>query len=423
MRFLARLLSYMALAGGGLFFWRIGSMRSAVLWAPKLVGAALSPVMLLLGLVGGVIGWRQKDRCTLLAGTFGVVLTGAAIRRVIAAPDSFDEAFGDAWRARITTQQRARMLTQRWTGKLPQTHEPRFYQDITYYTVTATGEDLLCDIWQPPFDVLPSGLAYIYVHGGGWCYGCKDFKTRPLFRQLAAQGHVVMDMNYRLATHAGLEDIVGDVKHAVAWMKQHGVQYGVNPERVVLAGGSAGGHLALLAAYTPNDATFDPADLRGVDTSVRAVVAYYAPTDLYELYAYGERMYDDRYPGKALLIESLKLIDVVGKNDEFIPPVDLMSYLVGDVPAHTPERYQLASPLIHAGPHCPPTLLLHGQHDCIVPVTQSRVLHNALLRHGVEVVLVEYPYTEHGFDLALPEISPAAQASFYDVERFLALMV
>ncbi|MBZ0294358.1 MAG: alpha/beta hydrolase, partial [Anaerolineae bacterium] len=187
--------------------------------------------------------------------------------------------------------------------------------------------------------------------------------------------------------------------------------------------GSAGGHLALLAAYTPNDPTFDPLDLRGLDTSVRAVVGYYAPTDLYELYAYGERTYDDHHPGKSLLVESLRLIDVVGPEDDFVPPVDLMRILIGDVPENAPERYHTASPLFHAGPHCPPTLLLHGQHDCLVPVTQSRVLRNALLKHGVEVVLVEYPYTEHGFDLALPDISPAAQASFYDVERFLALMV
>lgn len=396
-------------------------MRRAMLWVPKLATGGLAPLTVLLGLVGALMGGRAKDRAALLAGLAGAGITANYIRKVTASHEQFDKTFGIAWRARITPRQQARMLQQRYSGLLPQAAEPRWQRNLTYCTLP-DGRELLCDLWQPPVDVRPSGLAIIYTHGGGWCYCTKDFRTRPFFRHLAAQGHVIMDIDYRLAPRARLTEMLHDVKHAIGWMKTHAEAYDVNPERIVLAGGSAGAHLSLLAAYTPNHPELDPPDA-GADTSVRAVVAYYPPVDIHGLYHYGETMYDERYIIKPVITWLLKFAKLMQPEDTFISPVELMVALMGGKPEEVPERYALASPLNHLGDHCPPTLLLHGQHDCLVPVEHSRILHNALLKYDVDVALIEYPNSDHGFDLTFPELSPSAQASFYDVERFLALMV
>ena len=97
--------------------------------------------------------------------------------------------------------------------------------------------------------------------------------------------------------------------------------------------------------------------------------------------------------------------------------------LLGGTPNEVPELYRLGSPINHVGPHCPPTLLLQGAHDMGGMVPDVRHLHWTLRQAGVPSVYVEFPDTEHGFDLIFPKWSPAAQAATYDTERFLALMV
>ena len=82
--------------------------------------------------------------------------------------------------------------------------------------------------------------------------------------------------------------------------------------------------------------------------------------------------------------------------------------------------YDLVSPITHAGADCPPTLLLQGQHDFIMPADAARQLHQKLVEAGARSILVEFPQTTHGFDLFLPQVSPAAQAATYEVDRFLA---
>ena len=125
-----------------------------------------------------------------------------------------------------------------------------------------------------------AGTAIVYLHGSAWYILDKDVLTRPLFRHLAAQGHVVMDVAYRLCPEVDVAGMVGDAKLVVAWMKANASQFGISPDRVALMGASAGGHVALLAAYTPNHSRLTPEELRGVDTSVMAMVSYYGVPDL-----------------------------------------------------------------------------------------------------------------------------------------------
>jgi dipeptidyl aminopeptidase/acylaminoacyl peptidase len=93
---------------------------------------------------------------------------------------------------------------------------------------------------------------------------------------------------------------------------------------------------------------------------------------------------------------------------------------LGGTPAEVPEMYDLASPITHANAECPPTLLLHGEHDFVMPPAAARRLHQILIEAGARSVLVMFPQTTHGFELFLPQVSPAAQAATYDIDRFLA---
>ena len=104
------------------------------------------------------------------------------------------------------------MIRRWWTGRLRGDPEPRLRQDVRFATVPGTGRVLLCDVWQPPPGVRPSGLAVVYLHGSAYYILDKDLGTRPLFGHLAAQGHVVMDVAYRLFPETGVPGMVGDAK-------------------------------------------------------------------------------------------------------------------------------------------------------------------------------------------------------------------
>jgi acetyl esterase/lipase len=99
------------------------------------------------------------------------------------------------------------------------------------------------------------------------------------------------------------------------------------------------------------------------------------------------------------------------------------SAMIGGTPDEIPDTYRLLSPVQHVGPHCPPTLLLHGTDDIFDLTPGVRRLHRELLGAGATSILVEFPHAEHAFDLVLPRVSPVAQAAAQDVERFLALLV
>jgi acetyl esterase/lipase len=113
----------------------------------------------------------------------------------------------------------------------------------------------------------------------------QDVLTRPFFRQLAAQGHVILDAGHRSCPEADVTGMVADVHRAVAWIKANAERYGVDPARVVVMGGSSGAHIALLAAYAPGHPQLTPHELREMDTSVMAVVSYYGIPDMHAAYA------------------------------------------------------------------------------------------------------------------------------------------
>lgn len=393
---------------------------NTLLWLPKLLAAAWTPLLAAAGGLGTLAGLARRDRKATWAGLFGMAVAGRHIARVTARHRGLEQAFGADWPSRIPAELGARMLPKRWTPIRKDPPHVPWQRDVAIGTHLETGDPLLADLWQPPQDVPRTGLAAIYLHGSAWHYGDKDLGTRIFFRHLAGQGHVIVDLAYTLAPKAQLHAMLADVKRAIAWIKAHAAEYGVHPERVVLMGGSAGGHLALLAAYAPHHPQLDPADV-DVDTSVRAVVSFYGPPDLRALY---DRLWTlPAYRGKTRLGQQSVAYLEQRSGFAFTSPTDVLPDLLGGTPDEVPELYRLGSPLTHVGPHCPPTLLLQGAHDFIGMTPDVRRLYHALRAAGVPSIYVEFPDTEHGFDLLEPRWSPAAQAATYDVERFLALVM
>jgi acetyl esterase/lipase len=431
MKRISRILSYLSALVSGLTLVRLRG-RGMALWGAKMLAGAWAPFLAVAGGLGALIGLARRDRKATWAGLFGAAV---AVRHVVkvTAPDnddsSFAQAFGPGWPSRIPPELQARMLPHRYTPLPPDPPEVDWRQDVVFGTHLETGDPLLCDIWQPPDGVPHTGLGVVYLHGSAWHYIDKDVGTRRFFRHLAGQGHVVMDVAYTLAPKAQLREMVADVKRAIAWIKTHAAEYGVNPERIVLVGGSAGGHLALLSAYTPNHPELQPADV-DVDTSVRAVISYYGMPDLRASYDYF-RSFPNVLPGDNTWLgrRCRATIETFFRRTRFLPPYgqlldtrDCLPSLMGGTPDEAPELYHLGAPINHVGPHCPPTLLLQGAHDSGAMAPDVRRLHHALRQEGVPSVYVEFPDTEHAFDLIFPRWSPAAQAATYDTERFLALM-
>ena len=113
----------------------------------------------------------------------------------------------------------------------------------------------------------------IHLHGGAFVMGSKSREARPLMFRFASQGWVCISANYRLRG-ARFADQLIDVKKVLSWVREHGPYYGADPNVVLVAGSSAGGHLASLAGLTQNDPMFQPG-FEDADTSVTAVVSFY----------------------------------------------------------------------------------------------------------------------------------------------------
>jgi acetyl esterase/lipase len=386
---------------------------------PKLPAAALSPAWAIMGIVGAVIGWVVQALWAIPMGIVGSGMMIWYIWQCTRDHDDFEKAFGADWSDQIPSEQAKRMVQKRWTWflKVNASPEPSWERDIPFWTIPGTDRHLLCDIWSPGNGGV-SGLTFIYFHGGGWFMGDKDEGTRPFFRHLVAQGHTVMDVAYRLCPEVDIYGMIGDAKCAIAWMKANVSRYGVNPDKIILGGGSAGGHLALLAGYAPQQPELTPEELKGVDLSVRGVISYYGPKDLLTFYEY------------------MNLQQLVGQ-----PPLPIgkdlgytkswryggrLDILLGGWPQDAPstyQTYQLASPITHVHPGCPPTLLIQGDHDLVCSMDATYSLYKTLVESGVPAINVVLPWTAHGFDLLVPHISPPAQSALYDVDRFLALML
>jgi acetyl esterase/lipase len=244
--------------------------------------------------------------------------------------------------------------------------------------VTRDGARLALDLYRAP----GSGVhpAVVVIFGGGWRAGGRG-NTAAEDRKLAALGYTTLAIDYRLVPAYRFPTQLHDVEDALAAIARNAKAWGVDPKRVALLGRSAGGELALVAAYRPQPLT------------IRAVVGYYAPVDLAEGY---------REP---------PVPDPAGIRT-------LVSDYLGGPPAAAPQAYRAASPLAYVRAGLPPTFLIGGERDELVLVRFQRQLRDALAARGDRVVALELPWSNHAFD-AIPDGLGGQLARSY-VAQFLA---
>ncbi len=401
--------------------------KGFLLWIPKLFAGAVAPFFAVAGLLSAFLGALSGSWLAVIAGLFSVRTGWKYLVNVVIQPQMnmyprFDHAFGADWEERLarktTPQTRDRMQQWRWNWLHPSEPHVRWLRDVPFWTDPQSGHTLLCDLWLPPEPgrghALQTGLGMLYFHGSAWSLGNKDMGTRAFFRHLAAQGHVIMDAQYRLVPEVDIFGMLGDVKHALAWFKENAEKFGVDPTQVVISGASAGGQLAQLAAYAPQHPQLTPPELLDRDLSVRGVVSYYGPCDLRAVY-YHTNQQNTSYAQLADRADGIKFgqMSLAGR----------LEPLLGGTPQEAPDAYALASPITHAGPGCPPTFLVQGADDLIVPLDATYHLYDKLVAANVPVVNLVLPQVEHGFDLLLPQVSPAAQSAQYELDRFLALLL
>jgi acetyl esterase/lipase len=219
----------------------------------------------------------------------------------------------------------------------------------------------------------------VIIHGGGWNSG-NERQLPKWSRKLASLGFRVASISYRLAPRSHWPAQKEDVATALAFLHAHAGELGLDSSRLVILGRSAGGQIALDAAYT----------LR--DPAIRGCIASYSPTDMN--FAYW-----------------------TGKEDDMLGSRPLVRGLMGGPPSSDPALYRDASPLDFVGAGTPPTLLIHGTRDEIVWVRHSERLRDRLQQAGRPVFLLELPWATHGFDV-VPR-GPGGQLELYAMVWFL----
>jgi len=254
---------------------------------------------------------------------------------------------------------------------------------------------LRLDIYRTADSTLDDPLrpAVIQVHGGGWIAGSRLEQGIPLLNHMASNGWVGFNIDYRLSPRATLPEHVIDVKRAIAWVRENASDLGIDPERICLTGGSAGGHLTALAALTADDRSLQPG-FADVDTSVAAAVPFYGVYDMLD---------DDRVYYESLRNWLLEEIVIKRRRDQ------------------DPEAFRAVSPThrVHAG--APPFLIFHGERDTLVPVADARTFAERLRAASHrDVHYVELPGAEHAFDL-FPSLRTARVVE--GIERFLRSIV
>jgi acetyl esterase/lipase len=235
------------------------------------------------------------------------------------------------------------------------------------------------DLYRPAPGRRPAPCVLV-VHGGGWDSGTRQ-QLVGFNHWMAARGYAVAAISYRLAPAHPWPAQREDVRAALACLQARAAPLGLDTNRVVLLGRSAGGQIALNAAYT----------LR--DPSIRGVIGLYAPADLHLGYASGRE--DDQLGSRRLLRQYL-----------------------GGTPAERPEQYDDASATTHVAPDVPPTLLVHGALDTLVWNRHTERLAGLLASAGVPHAVVRLPWATHAIEVNLN--GPGGQVTSYAVERFLA---
>lgn len=225
----------------------------------------------------------------------------------------------------------------------------------------AGGQKLRLDVFLPAAKPGRLRAAVLTLHGGAWRAGSKE-ESHDFAKMLAKEGYVTFAVGYRLATPEGNHwpAQLDDVQRAVRWVRENAARYGIDPQRIGAAGGSAGGHLVACLATMDTRDNSDPA-LAGYSSRVACIVDMCGPTDLTEDFA-------------------PKVKQGAWCNEQ-------VAVLLGGTPAQVPGAARSASPLLHVDKRSAPALIIHGRNDELVPLDNAERFAAALRENGVEARL------------------------------------
>jgi acetyl esterase/lipase len=343
----------------------------------------VSPWLLILNAIAAVISllgirnnWLQ--RLALAASLIGLIISVLPLIQLPATQKKFDAAMVEGLGTDYLKVPGGRLqpfvLTDTFRGI--DTDIIRYTKNIQF--AAPNGVPLSMDIYRPTKTGKNPTLVVLY--GGAWQNGSPA--NNPEFsRYMAARGYTVFAISYRHAPRHRFPAQLEDVRSALRFIQQHSAEYDADPERIALLGRSAGGHLAMLAAYQPDA------------PPIRAVVNYYGPFNLTQ--GYREPPNPDPLNVRAVL-----------------------EAFLGGTPNQIPQQYEKASPISYVTRPLPPTLLVHGSRDHIVEVRFARNMHKRLREANNTSVLLEIPWAEHAFDSIFQ--GPSNQLAVYYTERFLA---
>ena len=248
---------------------------------------------------------------------------------------------------------------------------PQLERTVVYGTA-ADGTKLVLDVWLSDVAITTasSSPAVVKVHGGGWTGGSRG-QGMDWIRWLNQLGYHVFDIEYRMPPPERWKDEVGDIKCALGWVAANALKYPVDPARISIMGNSAGGNLAMLAAYSMGDPRLSPScDVPTV--RVKSVVNLYGPVDLTLFY---------------------------GSSGSLTIVQNAMRQYIGGSPTQYPDRYRAVSPLSYISAKTPPTITLLGTSDHGVPTDQARSLDQVLRQAGVTYETYLLPGNDHGFEV------------------------
>jgi acetyl esterase/lipase len=244
------------------------------------------------------------------------------------------------------------------------------------------------DIWR--LSTTPSNAPVIfYVHGGAWTFGDKSEQGRPLLHEMVSRGWIAVAINYHLAPKNPWPAQIEDVTRAFGWVKSTIGAMGGDPSRIVVAGASAGGHLAALLALSSNDASWRPAEMAHVaDWSVRGCISYYGVLEM----TGDENVWDAHGEGLRELLER---------------------YVVGVSIRDNPQLYRSMSPYERITDDAPAFLVIQGGNDTLVDVNVARHFVTRFEQIArAPIYYVEIPLTQHAFDVtASPRTSAVTRAA------------
>ena len=228
------------------------------------------------------------------------------------------------------------------------------------------GKSLQLDIYKPRDIVKPAPLL-VFIHGGAWTGGKREDYLVYLLA-FAQKGYMTATVSYRLVKDSIYPACVEDINEAVQWLFKNGDKFGYDPDRIALVGGSAGGHLALLAAYgwKKPGANKDTTVVSEKAHRIKAVVDLYGPADF---------------------------------TTEFAINSGTVHKFLGHTHQEKPELYTEVSPVHYLDENAPPTMIIHGTSDQTVPIDQSDELKKKLDSLSIPNVYIRLPLWPHTMDL------------------------